>query len=101
MTLDEAYEYVDRALESESECRAEFGSGAVSLGYDPYEALALNYDGYRTSDDPTFTEARRIIDAYTADRALVRIERWAPSGMSWQSMPFGRWECVAYDGIPF
>lgn len=76
MTLEEAFEYVDQAEQSESEQRAEYGSGAVSLGYDPYEWMPM-YDGYRTSDDPQYAEAKRIIaENYTplptADpRALV------------------------------
>ena len=67
MTLDEAYEYVDHAHEAEGEQRAEYGSGAVSLGYDGNEAM-WHYDGYRTSDDETYAEAQRIIAA-ASDRA--------------------------------
>lgn len=60
MTLEEAYEYVEHAREAESEQRAEYGMGAVSMGYDPHE-WAPAYDGYRCSDDETFAEAQRII----------------------------------------
>jgi len=60
MTLDEAYEYVDQAHEMEGEQRAEFGMGAVSMGYDGNEAMAF-YEGYRTADDPQYAEAQRII----------------------------------------
>ena len=67
MTLEEAYEYVDHAVEAESEQRAEYGMGAVSMGYDPHE-WGPAYDGYRTSDDETFAEAQRIIAA-ASDRA--------------------------------
>lgn len=70
MSIDEALEYVEHAIVSECEQRAEYGSGAVSLGLDPYE-WAPAYDGYRTSDDETYAEARRIIAAYQSERALV------------------------------
>jgi hypothetical protein len=60
MTLDEAFEYVDMAEQSESEQRAEFGMGAVSLGFDPYDAMGA-YDGYRCADDPQYAEARKLI----------------------------------------
>jgi hypothetical protein len=70
MTIDEAHEYVAMAHESEGEQRAEYGMGAVSLGYDPNE-WSVAYDGYRTADDPTYQEAQRIIAAYNAERALV------------------------------
>ena len=63
MTLDEAFEYVDMAEQAESEQRAEYGMGAVSLGYDPAE-WGPAYDGYRTSDDEQYAEARRIIREY-------------------------------------
>jgi hypothetical protein len=72
MTVDEAYEYVSHAIEAEGEQRAEYGMGAVSLGYDPGEWSAA-YDGYRTSDDAEFTEARRIIAAHEAERGLVKV----------------------------
>ena len=62
MTIDEAYEYVDQAHEMESEQRAEYGMGSVSMGYDPAEWGAA-YDGYRISDDETYAEAQRIIAA--------------------------------------
>jgi hypothetical protein len=62
MTLDEAYEYVDMAAQSESEQRAEYGMGAVSMGYDPYE-WAPAYEGYRTSDDPQYAQAMEMIRA--------------------------------------
>jgi hypothetical protein len=76
MTYNEACEYVSRAYEAEGEQRAEFGSGAVSLGYNGTEAMAY-YDGYRTSDDPEFALARRIIDE--ADAAIVRPAPVPPS----------------------
>lgn len=60
MTLDEAFEYVDHANEAESEQRAEYGMGAVSMGYDPAE-WGPAYDGYRTADDPQYAEAMRLI----------------------------------------
>jgi hypothetical protein len=77
MTIDEAIEYVDRAHEAEGEQRAEFGMGAVSMGFDPYDAMTF-YNGYRIADDPDYAAARRIIDAYSAERALVQVVRWAP-----------------------
>ena len=90
MTLDEAYEYVDRAHEAEGEQRAEFGMGAVSLGYDGNEAMA-HYDGYRTSDDSTYAEAKRIIADYQSGNTVydqrpciggcgVMTEPYAPCG---------------------
>ena len=92
MTIDEAYEYIDHAHEAESEQRAEYGMGAVSLGYDPYE-WASDYGGYRTSDDPEFARAQRIIDAYRAERALVAVVRWEP--------PTGSRPAPLDDDIPF
>lgn len=72
MTLDEAFEYVDHANEAESEQRAEYGMGAVSMGYDPAD-WGPAYDGYRTADDEQYAEARRIIAAYQSERALVKV----------------------------
>lgn len=63
MTLDEAYEYVSQAHEAEGEQRAEFGMGAVSMGFDPYDSMAA-YNGYRCADDPEYAEAKAIIDAH-------------------------------------
>jgi len=77
MTLDEAFEYIDHAHEAESEQRAEYGSGAASLGYDPYE-WGPAYDGYRVADDPLFAKARRIVDSYHHDRSLVQVIQWPP-----------------------
>ena len=71
MTLDEAYEYVEHANEAEGEQRAEYGSGAVSLGYDGNEAM-MHYDGYSTANDPEYKEAQRIIAA-ASDRATWQI----------------------------
>lgn len=73
MTLDEAYEYVDQSEQHEGEARAEYGSGAVSLGYDGSEAM-LYYDGYRCSEDPQYAEAQKII----AEHNVVRVVRWIP-----------------------
>ena len=60
-TLDECSEYVAQGDEIEGESRAEFGSGAVSLGYNGSEAMA-HYDGYRSANDPKYVEARRRLD---------------------------------------
>ena len=60
MTLDEAYEYVATAHECEGEQRAEYGMGAVSMGYDPVE-WGAGYDGYRCADDPEYAKAQQII----------------------------------------
>jgi hypothetical protein len=46
----------------ESEQRAEFGMGAVSLGYDPGE-WASDYGGYKCSDDQAFAEALALVTA--------------------------------------
>jgi hypothetical protein len=61
-TLDDAYEIVQRSHEAEGEQRAEYGSGAVSLGYNGAEAMA-HYDGYRASNDPLFNAAKAFIAA--------------------------------------
>ena len=71
MTIDEAWEYVEHAIEAEGEQRGEYGMGAVSLGYNGAEAM-FHYDGYRTSDDEQFAEAQRIIAA-ASDRATWQI----------------------------
>lgn len=60
-TMAEAHDYVDQAIEIESEQRAEYGSGCVSLGYDASD-WAVAYEGYRTSDDPDFADALRLIN---------------------------------------
>jgi hypothetical protein len=86
-TYDEAAEYVDQARESESEQRAEYGSGAVSLGYDPAE-WAPAYEGYRTSDDPTFAEADRLLrDRYSVVKVVIRDPR-APIIDTSDDIPF-------------
>jgi hypothetical protein len=82
MTLDEAYEYVSMAHESEGEQRAEYGMGAVSMGYDPGDWSAA-YDGYRCADDPMYREAQRIIDADRASRPVP-----APLPVSSDDIPF-------------
>jgi hypothetical protein len=61
-TTDDAAEYIDRCDEMEGEARGEYGSGAVSLGYDGAEAMA-HYDGYRTADDALYVAAVRYIAA--------------------------------------
>ena len=74
MTLEEAYEYIDTSHEAEGEQRGEFGMGAVSMGYDPYDAMSC-YDGYRTAGDPTYAEAQRIVSAHEAqERAMVKAD---------------------------
>lgn len=71
----EARRYVDQAYEAEGEQRAEYGSGAVSLGYDGGEAM-LHYDGYRASEDEMFVAARALLrDRYE----VVRVIQWAPA----------------------
>lgn len=72
MNITEAYEYIERAYESEGEQRAEYGSGCVSLGLDPYD-WSPAYDGYRTSDDPDFIAANKIVDAYEQTHRLVTV----------------------------
>lgn len=61
-TLDECSAYVMACEESESEHYAEWGSGAVSLGYSASD-LGGHYDGYRASGDPKYREARARLDA--------------------------------------
>jgi hypothetical protein len=61
-TADDAAEYIYRCDETESETRAEYGSGAVSLGYDGAEAMA-HYDGYRASDNALYATAVRYLAA--------------------------------------
>jgi hypothetical protein len=83
MTIDEACEYVRNAEESESEHRAEYGMGAVSLGYNGSEVMA-HYDGYRACDDPTYCLARKIVrERYE----IVQVIKWTPYVPS-DSIPF-------------
>ena len=86
MTIDEAWEYVDRAIEAEGEQRGEYGMGAVSLGYNGAEAM-WHYDGYRTSTDPQYAEARKIIAAYQSERQLVKVTLW-PKPDTTDDIPF-------------
>jgi hypothetical protein len=79
MTLDEAYEYVDQAHNAEGEQRAEFGMGAVSMGFDGNEAM-LSYDGYRSGLDPMYAEARRIIEAHEATIPMTPLLRTSFDG---------------------
>lgn len=92
MTLDEAYEYVDQAIESESEQRAEYGSGAVSMGYDPHEWSAA-YEGYRTAEDPEFQRAQALIKAHEAERR----QQWAADNPDLVAL----FAVPASDDIPF
>jgi hypothetical protein len=84
MTLAEAYEYVEHADEHESESRAEYGMGAVSLGYDPGD-WSTAYGGYRASDDATYVEARRIIaEAEAVCRSasgVLNVRRYYPDDL--------------------
>ena len=84
MTLEEATEYVYQAHETESELRAEYGSGCVSLGYDASE-WAVAYDGYRTSDDPTFAEAEALLKARYS---TVRVTHWPRPVLAGDDVPF-------------
>lgn len=69
-TLDECSDYVAMWDEIEGENRAEYGSGAVSLGYDGNEAMAF-YDGPRASANAEYVEARRRL----RDEAEAEAER--------------------------
>lgn len=98
MTLEEAYEYRERAEEHESESRAEWGSGAVSLGYDPG---AWFYDGYRTSDDESYAEALRVIAAHSAKCACGTVihegaAECGPCHQRWLEQTYG-----PSDDLPF
>ena len=73
MTTSEAFDYVQQADMIRSEQLAEAGMGAVSLGFDPYDAMAVA-DVYNPATDPDYREAMRII----ADYRLVHVVRWAP-----------------------
>lgn len=73
-TTDDASEYVSEAGNAEGEARAEYGSGAVSLGYDGAEAM-LHYDGYRTSDDPLYAAASAMLGADASRVQRVELER--------------------------
>lgn len=69
-TYEEASEYVAMAHESEGEQRGEYGMGAVSLGYDASEWMPA-YDGYRTSADPMYAEAEKLLhDRYRIVRVI-------------------------------
>lgn len=71
MTYEEAYEHVWQAEQSEAECKAEFGMGAVSLGYDGGEAM-MHYDGYRTADDSEYLKARKLLrDRHEVVRVIL------------------------------
>ncbi len=65
MTVEDARQYMESSHECESEQRAEYGMGAVSLGLDPHE-WAPAYEGYRCADDPTYLEAELIVEAHDA-----------------------------------
>jgi hypothetical protein len=97
MSLDDAYEYVSIADESESEQRAEYGSGLVSLGYDASEWMAT-YDGYLTSTDARYAEAVRIIEA---ERARRLAEHPANQVVSTADFLVGVDVDAAADDIPF
>lgn len=86
MTLDEAWEYMDHAHQAEGEARAEYGMGAVSLGYDPAEWM-FAYDGYRCSDDSVYAEANRLVTEYHAARALIKVTHW-PKPDTTDDIPF-------------
>ena len=85
MTYEEACEYVSRAYEAEGEQRAEFGSGAVSLGYDGNEAMAY-YDGYSAASDPEFALAQRIIAE--RDAAVSEFSEFRTGNVSTDDIPF-------------
>jgi hypothetical protein len=87
MTLNEAFEYIDQAHEAEGEQRAEYGSGCVSLGYDPYE-WAPAYEGYRCSDDDTFAAAQKIVREYYEAKSLVRVIQWPTPVIDTDDIPF-------------
>ena len=84
MTIEEATEYVERAVEAEGEQFAEWGSGAVSLGYDAAE-WAADYHGYRTSTDPAFAEAEALLKARYS---TVRVTHWPRPVLVGDDVPF-------------
>lgn len=69
-TYDEASEYVATAHEAAGEQFAEWGMGATSLGYNASE-WTPDYNGYRTSADPMFAEAEKLLhDRYRVIRVI-------------------------------
>lgn len=65
-------ETAEMILESDSECRAEHGMGAVSLDFDPYDALA----GWHS---PLADRARTHLDTML-DLSRVTIPEYFPHG---------------------
>lgn len=77
-----ASDYVAMAAESEGEQRAEYGSGAVSLGYDAADALA-HYDGYSMSEDRLAVAAQRWLQ-----EVLPPLPAPAPTPVTSDDIPF-------------
>lgn len=102
MNLHEAEAYLESAHESESELRAEYGMGAVSLGYDAAE-WAPAYDGYRVTDDPTYAEALAVLEA--ADDAAFEASQIPIPSFDEGAADGGRASAQAeeafFDDIPF
>lgn len=90
-SYDEASEYLSQAYEAEGEQRAEYGMGAVSMGYDPYE-WAPAYEGYRADADPMVAEAKRLLhERYELVKVITPADQ-----------ELARWNAAhAHDSIPF
>jgi hypothetical protein len=98
MTLAEAREYLEHAYESEGEQRAEYGSGAVSLGYDGNEAM-FYYDGYRTAEDPHVACAEAVLKEASVVRVIqVGFTDWRRMTPGALRLPS---QLAAEDAIPF
>lgn len=97
MTLAEAHEYVEQACECEAENKAEYGMGAVSLGYDGNQAMAY-YDGYRCSEDEAYAAAKAII----AEASVVRVMYVNHPYFAYQSPTMKpTWALATDDDLPF
>jgi cytochrome c1 len=70
MTVDEAFTTIEEWEEQASEIAAEVGMGAVSMGFDPYDAMAVH--SWEQGPEPEgIREARAVV----ADYKLVRVIR--------------------------
>jgi hypothetical protein len=72
-TTEDAAEYVERADESYAECRAEAGSGAMSLGYGTDGAYDAASAVPHPADRPLYRAALAMLDAARPTPAPVAV----------------------------
>ncbi len=78
MTLAEAHEAIDQYEQHRSECAAEAGMGAMSLGYGTDGAYAaMNYEASRF-DAADLRDARRVIAEHAALAELLGVTQNFP-----------------------